>query len=250
MIERLPDEVLSATTDAERVEYSIHYQAVLETAKAYKRDPSKSRLRDWDEAKRALAAAESVLMDKYGEEKETPQEFTSQKEVLQYLKDSGYKIEKSALSKHVRAGRLKMRDGVYRLKDVDAFAELHLQSAGTGQTEADKKTAALHERKVRAEILRIEEQAAMDRIKRGAMEGKLIPRDDVELELAGRAVALEAGFDHMVYTRAAEWIELVGGDQTRAEQLIAALMEAKGGWLNQYASPMEFVVEIKGGNEA
>ena len=110
---------------------------------------------------------------------------------------------------------------------------------------ADKKTADLQERKLRAEIGRTEEQHKRAIIEREALEGKLIPRDEVELELAGRAVALEAGYDHMVYTMAAGLVELVDGNQAKVDRLITAMLEAKNEWLNQYAGTVDFVVILK-----
>ncbi len=178
---------------------------------------------------------------------EKTESFPTQQEVLAYLKAGGYKIEKSALSNHVRNRMLIKKSGAFKRRDVDSYATLHLQSGATGQTQADKKTVELQERKLKAECLRTEEQALKAKIEREAIEGKLIARDDVELELAGRAVALEAGYDHMVYTKTAEWIEICGGDQARADRLINALLEAKNEWLNQYASTADFVVLLKEG---
>jgi len=245
MIERLPNEILDAASKPEQIEYTIHYKAVLKAAKAYGDEPSSARKKIWEESKRSLSDQEAHLMEKYGKEEASPDTFATQQDVLAYLKAGGYKIEKSALSNHVRTRMLIKKNGCFKRKDVDSYAELHLQSGATGQTEADKKTANLMERKLKAECQRTEEQALRAKIEREAVEDKLIPRDEVELELAGRAVALEAGYDHMVYTRAAEWIDVVCGDQSRVDRLIGAMLDAKNDWLNQYASTDEFVVAIK-----
>jgi len=245
MIERLPNEILDAASKPEQVEYTIHYKAVLKAAKAYGDEPYTARKKAWEESKRSLSDQEAHLMEKYGKEQTAPATFVTQQDVLVYLKAGGYKIEKSALSNHVRTRMLIKKDGCFKRKAVDSYAELHLQSGATGQTAADKKTTDLMERKLKAECLRTEEQALRAKIEREASEDKLIPRDEVELELAGRAVALEAGYDHMVYTRAAEWIDVVCGDQSRVDRLIGAMLDAKNDWLNQYASTEEFVVAVK-----
>ena len=218
---------------------------MLKAAKAYGDEPSSARKKIWEESKRSLSDQEVHLMEKYGKEQAATDTFATQQDVLAYLKAGGYKIEKSALSNHVRTRLLIKKDGVFRRKDVDSYADLHLQSGATGQKAADKKTSELQERKLRAECVRTEEQALKAKIEREASEGKLIPRDDVELELAGRAVALEAGYDHMVYTMAAGLVEMVGGDQAKVDRLIAAMLEAKNEWLNQYASTADFVVVLK-----
>ncbi|MBV5305576.1 MAG: hypothetical protein J0652_02660 [Desulfobulbaceae bacterium] len=176
---------------------------------------------------------------------ELPLAFATQQLVLIYLKGKGFKVEKSALSNHVRARLLAKKPEGFRLRDVDKYAELHLKDTATGMDAADKRTVDLQERKLRAEIHRTEEQAAKAKIEREMMEGKLINREDVELEMAGRAVVLEAGFDHMVYTRSAEIIELTGGDVQLVDRMIALLMEAKCKWFNQYATTDTFMVTIK-----
>jgi len=246
MAEKLSQQAVDALSPAQKAEYAIHHNAVVFTMRAYNADPTAAAKRNWDSAREAL--------DDFVEKTNNPSvagsppaQFATQQEVLAYLKAGGYKIEKSALSNHVRTRMLIKKSGAFNRKDVDSYATLHLQSGATGQTQADKKTAELQERKLKAECLRTEEQALKAKIEREAIEGKLIARDDVELELAGRAVALEAGYDHMVYTKAAEWIEICGGDQARADRLINALLEAKNEWLNQYASTADFVVVLKEG---
>jgi hypothetical protein len=178
-------------------------------------------------------------------EQEAPQEFASQKEILKYLKGCGYKIEKSALSNHVRRGLLKMKGGVWRLSDVDSYAQLNLQGAGTGQTAADKRTADLMERKLRADIMRTEELATKARLEREVLEGKFISRADVELELAGRAVVLDAGVRGMIKAKAPAWIELVGGAQGRLPDMIEAMVNDFFGLLNDYATTERFQVVFK-----
>jgi hypothetical protein len=234
----------------EEAKLAILYNALVTNINAYRSDSSASALKNWQSAESALADCLSHLEDKYQPATPTstsihPDTFATQQEVLTYLKAAGYKIEKSALSNHVRSRLLIKKAGVYRRKDVDNYSGLHLQSGATGQTMADKKTADLQERKLRAEIGRTEEQYKRAIIEREALEGKLIPRDEVELELAGRAVALEAGYDHMVYTMAAGLVELVDGNQAKVDRLITTMLEAKNEWLNQYAGAVDFVVILK-----
>jgi hypothetical protein len=244
MLDKLPQEIIDGLSISDKSEYAVYYNAVINTLRSYNTKPTSANKKNWDTARAALEEFSEKLTAPTSISA-NPDTFATQQEILTYLKAAGYKIEKSALSNHVRSRLLIKKSGTYRRKDVDNYAGLHLQSGATGQTVADKKTADLQERKLRAEIGRTEEQHKRAIIEREALEGKLIPRAEVELELAGRAVALEAGYDHMVYTMAAGLVELVDGDQAKVDRLITAMLEAKNEWLNQYAGAVDFVVILK-----
>lgn len=243
-MEKLSDKILAGLPAALKGEYALYHNAVVSTMRSYNQEPTAANKRNLDVARDAMDELTARILAGSGAAAADPAVFATQQDVLSYLQKRGYKIAKSALSNHVRARLLAKKKGGFSRIDVDKYAELNLRDALSDQTALDKRTVRLQERKLRAEISRTEEQALKARLERETMEGKLIKLEDVELELAGRAVVLEAGFDHMIYTRAAEWIELVGGDQAMTDRFIASLLEAKNQWLNQYASHDEFVVTI------
>ena len=76
---------------------------------------------------------------------------------------------------------------------------------------------------------------------------KYVERDEIELQIAARAVVLEAGLDHMIYTRTAEWVALTGGFQELTELLIADFMDAKDELLKVYVNAEEFEITIDSG---
>lgn len=238
----LPQEILDKLPATAKAEYAVLHNAAMATMRAYNSDPTITKLRDWEGAKRALAEKQEAILCGVPA---GPDVFATQQEVLAYLLVRGYKIGKSALSNHVRARRLARRKDGFRRRDVDRFAELVLRNAGSGLDAKADRSADLLERKLKAEIRRTEEQAEKARIEREMMEGKLIDREQVEFELAGRAIALEAGFDHMAYTRAAEIVEACGGDHGRLDRVIDVLMDAKNGWLNSFANADDFVITVR-----
>ena len=247
-MEKLSDHILAGLPAALKGEYAVLYNAAVNTMRTYNTEPTTAHKRNWDTARMSLEELTTRIMAEAAAQA-LPEVFATQQEVLSYLEQAGYRIKKSALSNHVRSRLLAKKADGFRRKDVDRYAELHLRDAASDQTSKDKRAVALQERKMLAEIKKTEEQAIKAKIEREMLEGKLIDRNDVELELAGRAVVLEAGFDHMVYTRAAEWIELVGGEQSRVDRLIASLLACKDEWLNQYASHEEFSVILKSEGE-
>lgn len=247
--DKLPAELMSLFSEQERARYVVQYNASLNTMSAYHKEPTAANLKNWVAAREALAEFSAQLADRYQQQGEpqapktaAPDVFETQKDVLAYLKGQGFKIEKSALSNHVRSRALPKGKAGFSRKAVDRYAEINLKSAETGQTSVERKVADLQERKIKAEIKRLEEQGTLAQIERESRQGRLVAVDEVEQGMVGRALVLEAGYDHMVYTRAQEWIELVGGDLTNTDRLITSLLEAKAEWLNQYAAPVDFAV--------
>ena len=166
-------------------------------------------------------------------------------EVFRFLKDTGWQVSERTFYRHVSDGKLKKnREGWFTASSVKKYAETwSIRPSGKKVAEEVEDLAAM---KTRAEIERINTTRQREQFRLDIEQGKYMPRDTIEMELAGRAVAMEAGFDHLIYTRAAEWTALVGGDQARADLLIASLMAAKDEWLNAYANAEEFVISIKG----
>jgi hypothetical protein len=171
-------------------------------------------------------------------------ETSNKADVLRFLQASGWQISRRTFYRHLTDGKLKKnRAGLYTAPAVKKYAEAwNLKSSGKTGTEELGDLAA---EKTRAEIERIKTTREREQWRLELEKGKYIPRDQLEMELAGRAVALEAGFDHMIYTRAPEWIALVGGNQAKADMLISSLMTAKDAWLGSYADPQEFQITFK-----
>lgn len=169
-------------------------------------------------------------------------------DVFRFLASSGWALSRSTFYRHLDSGKLrKNNEGVYSKNAVKKYASTWaVRTSGQTITEEVEDLAA---EKTRSEIKRINTIQARESFRLDIERGKYLKRDDLELQLAGRAVALEAGFDHLVYTRASEFIVMVGGDTSRADLLIAAMMEAKDEWLRSYVSTDGFEITIDGGTD-
>ncbi|MBU0680119.1 MAG: hypothetical protein KKD73_01735 [Proteobacteria bacterium] len=246
MVEQLPKEILEATSQNEKIEYGIRYKALINNAQAYAKESTSANLKDWDNAKAALAAMEKKLMDKYDTSEESQsKQFKTQALVLSYLKDQGYKIEKSALSNHARKGQLKKKGSVFLQKDIDDYARIHLQDDSSGEKESDKNGRALQEQKTKKEIALKHEQLLKAQMEREIMEGKYVLADKVEQELVARALVLKEGQVHTIHTYVAEWVDLVGGNQALVADMEASMVEAFAQLLHDYASLDSFELIFK-----
>lgn len=220
-----------------------------------KDESSPSNRKNLAEAEKAYVEIVGQMSAKYSADQENSDvttnwsaytETPNKADVYRFLKSAGWQISERTFYRQVGDGKLKKnRHGLYSLAAVRKFAETwSVRPSGKTVHEESEDLTAM---KLREEIARIRTTREREAFKLEIERGKFLPRDRVEMELAGRAVVLEAGFDHLVYTRAAEWIAITGGDPSRTDMLIAALMVAKNEWLNHYASAEEFMVNIEVG---
>ena len=80
---------------------------------------------------------------------------------------------------------------------------------------------------------------------RKVKEGKYILREDVSLELAGRAMALSVGLRSALQIAAQELVLAAGGDKNRADDLVREIEKHLDEALNEFSRPMTFAVTIE-----
>jgi hypothetical protein len=222
-------------------------KAVISCARGYSAESTSENLKHWDKAKDAFETMKKQLCDKYDTSEETQtKRFSTQAMVLSYLKDQGFKIEKSTLSNHVRSGFLKKKNGVFSQKDVDDYGRIHLQDSDSGEKESDKKTRDLQAQKLKNEIALKKEQFLKAKMEREILEGKHVPRETIEIEQAAKAAVVDSGIVHTIRANSAAWIDLVGGDQAKERELIQSMIDAFRVLVNEYASAEVFTVKFEG----
>jgi hypothetical protein len=177
--------------------------------------------------------------------------FAHRKAVAEWLAAAGYKVKKSKVYKDAAEGILMIQpDGRITWEAVQRYVQ-HPKSGIIGnldhaQAGQDYNLKEIVRRKQEADArykVAIAEKAEMDVAKE---RGALIPRDDVELELAGRGMVLEQGLKTMVRLRADDWVHLVGGDISRGHELRTAVTAEIDQLLTGYADIGRYVVMFEG----
>lgn len=190
----------------------------------------------------ALLAANRIL-EKSASTETKDEPIPNWQAVLQYIADAGRKVGKSKLYTDISRGRLKRQpDGTFKARDVDKYM-LSLPMAGTPDGLADKAAERMT-RKEEADIRRVEAAARREEFELELRVGKYIKKDDLYLELAGRAIALRDGLKAAFEMRAPEMIDVVGGDNDKLPQFLDAAAAVIDAALGQYAAPMEFELDV------
>ncbi len=240
------DQLLTLASEAEQYQLKVFYNASIKMLKEYQVTSTATKLKDMQAADAALEGFAGSLEEKYAPDNMT---FPNRLAVTSYLKEHGWQVSKSTL--YSRTGKAKLiprEDGLFGLKDVNKYASLFLKRQDTGQR-VQEQLDAQQRNKMRLEIEKLEEEVARSRHKRKVEEGLYIPRDQIELELAGRAAVLDAGLTHLFQSQAGVLIEVSGGDPRKTAEVVHRLTDAKDRFLNQYAAAIDFTVEIVGDGE-
>lgn len=199
-----------------------------------KADPSGANL---SALQRATTMLENAMQSNEG-----PDIFKNVGEVLAYLQESGRQIEKSKIYEDVKKGRLKKTNNRFKRRDIDRYAAgLPLSTTPDGRV---KDVEDRQRRKDEAEIRIKEATAKREEIKTSVMEGQYILREQVDQELAARAMALHSGLKSQFEAAALDLVTRVGGEPKKSRALVAALEEVLDGACNEYARIIEFEVII------
>jgi hypothetical protein len=175
--------------------------------------------------------------------------FDSLANTLAYLKGAGWRVTKSTIYRHHQEGKIRPRqDGAYLQVDVDKYARTWLKQTATGQR-LNEHIEDLQRKKLERELQSLELEIERKRFTLERDQGRYLPRDQVEIELATRAGILDAGLKHWIQSRAAEWIRTVEGDMKRLADLINLLNRDLDEHINTYATTKEYRVIIEAGNE-
>lgn len=196
--------------------------------------------------RKAYTAAERALSDflKALNEQETAEPaYSGLPEVLDYLQDDNWKIQKSKLYDDFSAGKIKAEhDGSFLLASVLEYARLHLQKLdGTPGTVAG--LPSLQEQKILEEVGRTRADRLMREMALKEKIGELIKKSEVEIEHAKRVIYLRSDLKNVFRAGAVEIIRMVGGDPQKAPALISYGCGMVDNALDRYARPIRLAEE-------
>lgn len=164
--------------------------------------------------------------------------FKNANEVWKYLRECGRKIGHTKFYQEVGKFIRPQKDGTFRRRDVDAYAKT-LPLVVKPERELDEM-GDLARRDVEEKIAKTIAQRQSIELDRRIKEGKYILRDDVTLELASRAAALDMNLRSVFRLFAPDFIRLSGGDPNKAEEVIQAFERQLDSALTEYSRPMDF----------
>ncbi|MCX4309816.1 MAG: hypothetical protein OSJ28_05880 [Desulfovibrio sp.] len=220
---------------SERTDIPLLLKAKEDAKKKVKDDPSPANLAALSRSKKMLDEAMSNQTD----DKTLP----NVKAVLEYLHKAGRKIGQAKLYNNINEGLLrKQPDASFKKRDVDRYATL-LPLVSMPEAKTDENSDLAKE-KMQVDIDKGREQLRSLALDRQIKAGKYIKRDEVALELASMAAALSLNLRSVFSLNVADYIRMVGGDISKAEQLAQEFENNLDMALNEYSKPMEFRTEI------
>lgn len=173
--------------------------------------------------------------------------FQDIKSVLAYLQESR-QIKQAKLYKDVRAGFLRrQKDGTFRRSDVDRYAA-SLKAVALPERQTDD-LSALAKQEQEERVLSLQEKRKSVVFDREVKQGRYVLRDEIALELAGRAMALSIGLRSALQVASPELVQAVGGDKNRADDLMREIEKHLDEALNEFSRPINFTVALFGQEE-
>lgn len=172
-----------------------------------------------------------------------PQAFESLNAVARYLGDKGYKIKKSQIYNHKAAGKIRpTKEGLYLLADVEKYAQAHLKLTD-GTPSVGKQLDKAQKERAEAETREKSARARHWELKVGSLEGKLVPRELFESELAARAAIFRTDGENFFRSQAPGIVHVTSGDATKIPDLISFCLDALEQWISRYLQKEEFKVD-------
>lgn len=174
-----------------------------------------------------------------------PEKFKNVKAVLDFLKSSGFKIQKSKIYEDAREGLLRVQENK-SVFGVDA----KLYSVTLKREDADSEPAELAAEKLRKESLKLDLQNEKLQFELDRLAGKYMPKADFERELAARGAVLDNGLRRKFAVTAQDFIALVGGRLNKTPDIIDFFNRILDEQMNVFATTETFQVMVIGDDES
>jgi hypothetical protein len=111
-----------------RAKAVLLWNAHAKTVQAYQQTPTEANRKNWEGSEKALSEFLSRV-----ESADDEKPLAAIADVLEYLKAGGWMITRTTLYRHQGEGKLALRGGAYRIRDVDRYARTWLKQSTTGK---------------------------------------------------------------------------------------------------------------------
>lgn len=161
----------------------------------------------------------------------------TQKECVEFLTNSGFKVSTSQFNRDVLAGKVSKAPDGYEDGALLAYAAVHLKPLARQESReltdvtVSRLSADAENKKVNAE---------RNRLKLEREKGLLMPRSEFEENMAARALFFKNEIENFGLRKAGEIIELVCGDPARQELFMDWWREETADWMDAWSSEMNF----------
>jgi hypothetical protein len=167
--------------------------------------------------------------------------FKTQLDAVAFLRDRGFKVSKSALSRDLKADKISTDvNGHFEESSLLAYALALKEPVATVENRA-LSSATTEKISADAELKSV--QAARYKLKLEKELGLLMPRAEHERDLAARALFFKKEVENFIHLYGPGIIHLVGGDENRMPDLAAFWEEKTADWMHAWSEEQEFVVD-------
>lgn len=231
--------LLEIADEPDQIKLKVLYNAVIKGVNEYNKNSSQIKLRNWKSAEKELDLYVDKLWTKYIDKEQT---FPNLLAVIKYLKEQNWKLSRSMAYKHRDDGKIKSQpNGTYRLSDVNKYIVVG-QLKKTDGSNPGNTLEKFQEEKIQTELDISKEKLEHLQLKNKVAKGMYVPKDAFERELAQRAIVFKSDVESFCRSKAADIINLTGGEKDRIPDLIEYMLGESATWLNRYAADREFVV--------
>lgn len=178
-----------------------------------------------------------------------PQVLQRPADVLRFIEERCEGASKSTVYRHADSGLVpRLKDGAFTEAGVLQYIEAQVSEGKLrwrkGSEPEAKEAAGLQVKKLENALALQALEEEERRIKLARLKGSLVSREDVALDMAARAGALDSRLKHLVRAKVTEWVSMVEGKPTKAQDLRHEMEKALDDLLADYARPGEFTVEF------
>ena len=250
------DTLLETLGDSDRVRLTTLYNATVTTLRAYNEKSTAARLKDLQAAEKALDEAVDDIKKRSGSGRPDPDMVVGKtSDVIAWLQSEEYcapgrdePIKSTKVYNDHRTGVFSFKDkNAITMTEVMAYvANANLEKSGVDHS---KEIEALRLKKANVEYLK--EQENLKRLKRenAIAEGRLVQKEDADLDKASAFALFEALLKHLVRTDSADWIARIEKAKDKPRALCELIYGGIDDSLDQLARMNEIPLVVKGGND-